>query len=450
MPIGTSKLGVLGAGLVPGGSVTFNTSGTFSVPPGVKKVSITGRGATGNPGNAGNPGNPGQSGSGGAGGAGGRSRKTCFCTGQFTSIAGGGRGGFASRPDMASRGSITLTPTVPPSGFCPWYNAGTAPPTWVNQVSVGGLRTNTINPAQSGQSGGAGTAGNAGNPGNTGASSSGLGNTFLGGAGGNAGVGGSAGNGGSGGSGGSVGGDAPENSNAGVSGGGGGNGGGSGGNGNYQAGPGESIGGFGGGGGGGAGATNSGFSGENSKLGFNVQLAARGGEDSQVSAPYQFQGSVAFTPPTTPANGLPLNTMGGYGGRSSASSNDSWGSNAIRFGVSNSIGSAGYNNCGPDRSPCRINFPQFTPAPLAPNIIRAGGGGAAAGYCSNILQWRGGGGGGGGGRGNAGNAGGTSSAPSGSAATPQTFNCVPVTPGGSAPITVAAPGGQVVISWNPQ
>jgi hypothetical protein len=29
MPIGSSKLGVLGAGLVPGGSVTFNASGTF-------------------------------------------------------------------------------------------------------------------------------------------------------------------------------------------------------------------------------------------------------------------------------------------------------------------------------------------------------------------------------------------------------------------------------------
>jgi hypothetical protein len=33
---------------------------------------------------------------------------------------------------------------------------------------------------------------------------------------------------------------------------------------------------------------------------------------------------------------------------------------------------------------------------------------------------------------------------------PQTFNCVPVTPGCTAPITVASPGGQIVISWNPQ
>jgi hypothetical protein len=36
------------------------------------------------------------------------------------------------------------------------------------------------------------------------------------------------------------------------------------------------------------------------------------------------------------------------------------------------------------------------------------------------------------------------------AATPSTVNCVPVTPGSPAPITVASPGGQIVISWNPQ
>jgi hypothetical protein len=39
MPIGSSKLGVLGAGLVPGGTETFNAPGTFSIPPGVKIVS---------------------------------------------------------------------------------------------------------------------------------------------------------------------------------------------------------------------------------------------------------------------------------------------------------------------------------------------------------------------------------------------------------------------------
>jgi hypothetical protein len=71
MPIGSSKIGVLGAGLVPGGTETFNASGTFSIPPGVKKVSITGIGGTGNPGNSGNSGNPGTVGFGGTAGGGG-------------------------------------------------------------------------------------------------------------------------------------------------------------------------------------------------------------------------------------------------------------------------------------------------------------------------------------------------------------------------------------------
>ena len=60
----------------------------------------------------------------------------------------------------------------------------------------------------------------------------------------------------------------------------------------------------------------------------------------------------------------------------------------------------------------------------------------------------GGKGGGGGGRGNAGNAG-TAGNP-GSAASPSTHNCLSVSPGGSYPITVGSPGGQVKISWNPQ
>ena len=67
MPIGSSKLGVLGAGLVPGGTETFNAPGTFSIPPGVKKVSVTGVGGTGNPGNCGAAGNPGTHTSAGAG-----------------------------------------------------------------------------------------------------------------------------------------------------------------------------------------------------------------------------------------------------------------------------------------------------------------------------------------------------------------------------------------------
>ena len=71
MPIGSSKIGVLGAGLVPGGTETFNASGTFSIPPGVKKVSVTGVGGAGNSGTAGTAGTAGNDGGGGGGGAGG-------------------------------------------------------------------------------------------------------------------------------------------------------------------------------------------------------------------------------------------------------------------------------------------------------------------------------------------------------------------------------------------
>lgn len=67
MAIGTSKIG-FGSGGVAGGSTTFNSSGTFTVPTGVTKVSITGVGGTGNPGNPGGPGTPGGGGSGGTGG----------------------------------------------------------------------------------------------------------------------------------------------------------------------------------------------------------------------------------------------------------------------------------------------------------------------------------------------------------------------------------------------
>ena len=96
MPIGSAKIGVLGAGLVPGGTQTFNASGTFTVPPGVKKVNITGKGGSGNPGNAGNAGNSGNFGGGGSGGGG--SRATC-----------GGAGGFG--------GAVFLNSPIT-SGFC--------------------------------------------------------------------------------------------------------------------------------------------------------------------------------------------------------------------------------------------------------------------------------------------------------------------------------------------
>ena len=71
MPIGTAK-NIFGGSLVPGGTQTFNTSGTFNVPVGVSKVSITGKGATGSVGNTGSAGNPGSgSGNNGKGGGGG-------------------------------------------------------------------------------------------------------------------------------------------------------------------------------------------------------------------------------------------------------------------------------------------------------------------------------------------------------------------------------------------
>ena len=68
MPIGTSKSGLLGAGVVPGGSETFNSSGTFTAPAGVTTVNLSGYGAPGNAGASGNAGSPGAGGAGGAGG----------------------------------------------------------------------------------------------------------------------------------------------------------------------------------------------------------------------------------------------------------------------------------------------------------------------------------------------------------------------------------------------
>ena len=82
-------------------------------------------------------------------------------------------------------------------------------------------------------------------------------------------------------------------------------------------------------------------------------------------------------------------------------------------------------------------------------VSGGGGGGGSVGSASPSARGSGGGGGGGG-RGNAGTAGGPSPTISGSAANPVTYNCVPVTPGTPTPITVGTPGGQVVISWNPQ
>ncbi len=69
MPIGTGKGNLFGGGVsIEAGSQTFNSPGTFTVPPGLTTVSITGRGGSGNDGT---PGGAGPSGAGGAGGTGG-------------------------------------------------------------------------------------------------------------------------------------------------------------------------------------------------------------------------------------------------------------------------------------------------------------------------------------------------------------------------------------------
>ena len=68
MAAGTPKIARLGGiALTPGGTQTFNASGTFTAPVGITKVNLNMRGGSGNPGNPGNPGCPGGGGNGGFG-----------------------------------------------------------------------------------------------------------------------------------------------------------------------------------------------------------------------------------------------------------------------------------------------------------------------------------------------------------------------------------------------
>lgn len=360
MPIGTSKIGVLGAGVVPGGTETFNAPGTFSVPPGVSKVNITGKGGTGNPGNAGGSGNDGTGGYGGTG----ASYSVSFCC--VPQFYGGGPGGY------------------------------------------GGNQNSFTSPA--GNSGSAGTAGN------TGTASTGLGQNFAGGAGGNAGnagTGGAAGN--------------PGNQGA------AGNPGGY-----FQAGtPNKRA-----PGGGGAGDTNSGVAGtENPQFISYSTGGTTGGGPGGIAAGQAW---------SIPGSGVQYN-------RGSISpifpevlaptSNNPCGS-----------GSTGCGNRGPWPGTPNRCFPYYTHSNSTPpglqsaagamrgrnaNVTRAGAGGGShsPGNPTNVS-------GGGGGRGSAGNAGNPGNP--GSAANPSTVNCVPVTPGSPYPISVGSPGGQIVISWNPQ
>jgi hypothetical protein len=66
MPTGTTRVTLFGgSGGIPAGSQTFNTSGTFSAPVGLRTANLSARGGSGNPGNPGNPGNAGNSGTSG-------------------------------------------------------------------------------------------------------------------------------------------------------------------------------------------------------------------------------------------------------------------------------------------------------------------------------------------------------------------------------------------------
>jgi hypothetical protein len=444
MPIGSSKLGVLGAGLVPGGTETFNAPGTFSIPPGVKKVSITGVGGTGNPGNPGNAGNAGSPGSGGGGGGG------------STNVSGGVA--FTSGPINVFNNQLNIpSPLINPSNA---WNELPAPSPFNPRVRKGGSgnSSNQGTAGQSGNSGSSGSAGNAGQAGNPGQASSGLGNNFAGGSGGNAGNAGSAGTGGSGGQGGGGGAKGNAPSNTPIPGAAGGNGGGAGGANAANL---PSAGVFAGGtGGGGAGATNDGQPGSTrAPVGiFNDSFAcafnnypanvSQGGNDANACAMATLNPVPVFPwPYRFPSNGG-VNLAGGLGGSSCPQGFINVYATHVRMYGGGYTPIAGP---GPNVS-CRV--PQlgarFNNTPDNSNLWRAGGGGAGSPQepsASNAIT----GASGGGGRGNAGNAGGSGGAGgTGGAGAPQTFNCVPVTPGCTAPITVGSPGGQIVISWNPQ
>jgi hypothetical protein len=475
MPIGSSKLGVLGAGLVPGGTETFNAPGTFSIPPGVKKVSITGKGGAGNPGVAGNPGNPGNLG-GGAGGGGGAS-----------SIQPGTVGGFAFNA------SNCFNKTGAPCNFFSLNDVRTGGKAMANSCPAPSANNPSNTPGSAGQQGlggNAGSVGCAGTAGNAGQSSLALCNTFPGGAGGNAPPGGNAGNAGSGGQGGNGSTRTTTPRFTASCRGNGGNGGGQGG----LAYPGPlpcCINAYGGWGGGGASANSDGGSGGgpapvNNRIrgsggrdntcvfppGFNIYTVQNPSNPGNSSAGKVFRTTDFPSSPFPPNNvTLAANARAYAGGSGSATGPSIFSLNNNCFFVTPAT-PPGPQIEAPGSNPVVISGQGFAPGPpysgpnlsnaggfLTPknprpgltvnsNIFRAGGGGGA-GSDGGPTQGAAGGAGGGG-RGNAGNAGGPSPTVSGSAANPVTFNCVPVTPGTPTPITVGSPGGQVVISWNPQ
>ena len=486
MPIGSSKLGVLGAGLVPGGTETFNASGTWDVPPGVKTVSITGVGGTGNPGNCGTAGNPGNPGTGAGGGGGGGACSGPNCSPNVNPITkGGGAGGSAAPGGGTGGAGGTGNPVTGPPGL----------------PGVG-------NPGAAGNGGNAGTGGSAGcvgNLGNTGCSSIALGQTFCGGAGGNAGAVGNAENAGTGGSGANGGTGRPlgpqlntdPTYNSPVANGNGGNGGGNGlggfgedGNANYTSPEGINLPGqgagwlsnnfpptalpcspgprttfrvltisaLGRGGGGGAGDVNSGGGGANpgnclstrSYTRYGIPPSVNPDFNSNVNQPRPWSGwSPAYTPPSCAVNSLAImptrgnagNPGGGRGGYGAVQIDGKYLGN-IPSGTIKQLPPAG---------------PQTLSASggCAGTNARAGGGGGGSGSARGSgvpSKQQSAGSGGGGGRGNAGNCGGLGNPGNpGNSGCNATHNCVPVIPGGSYPIVVGGPsGGSVVINWNPQ
>lgn len=445
MAIGTSKVGALG-GLVPGGTATFNASGTFCVPPGVKKVSIEGVGGAGNPGNPGNPGNAGNPGNGGSGGAG---------------------GGGNNIPQYGNDGGVAvIAPGVlntARNSFNPTQNNVQTPFMTRRAFSVnffqatgGNVGDGNTQAGAAGTSGSGGSAGSAGNPGNTGQSSSGLGNTFPGGAGGNAGAAGNAGNGGTGGTGGGAGG----NLTQGGGGGGGGNGGGNGGPGSnpQTINPGTYLG---GGGGGGAGLNTNGcpFKAGTANLspppGVNKAANSYGGAGGTGDFAWPVVFNVSPSNNTRPGIGWwGGGSPGGVLGVSVGNAGDPYyvpggTPNGATQGVPTSFGGIAQNPRVSNNvySEGATFGSQIAPGGVPGNAWWRAGAGGGAGVSGPAF---GAGGGGGGGRGNVGNAGGAGGAGgTGAAGTPTTFNCVPVTPGCSYPITVAC-GGSVTISWNPQ
>lgn len=351
MPIGSSKLGVLGGKpIVPGGCQTFNSPGTFVVPCGVSILNVVGKGAPGN------PGGPGNSSTRGAGGA-------------------GGKGG--SLPQL----------------------------------------NNPCGPANQGKPGGngrPGLAGNTGSPGNVGTASTAFSLNFAGGAAGNGGAGGPAGPSGANGA---AANNVPSNSN----------------------GPGAinpcgpSLGGR-----GAAGSGNSFYAPFNCS--FEKQGRGGGGGGGQKSGPGS--GPSPYVCPTYKAQSV--NGSASTDGQSAA---------AVSF--ENSIpnqnkGRGGDGSCAPTFSSINAADPGFPAVSYngfgGPTMSVAGGGGGG-GAAANT--GKGAGGGAGGVAASAGQFCGSAGNP-GSTANPTTSNCISVTPGASYPISVASPGGQILISWNPQ